>query len=180
MRKFNILDAAILIAAVAVGLALCRTSLRDLLPTPASPGTRLTGQQLINIRMSLLLVAPVLAPCTIACLILRFRGPHLPVRRLVDFPGPAAIVVVTCVMALEIILTASMIAWGVRPNFLVTPFSYVTCTNPAWAVLGSWLVIFLGGRWEFERSWLHRLEFGLGLAWIGLALAFWGHFALYR
>jgi hypothetical protein len=38
----------------------------------------------------------------------------------------------------------------------------------------------LGGRWQFERSWIDWLGFALGIAWIGLVLALFGSFVLIR
>ena len=90
MRRFNILDAVLLVAAIAVGLALCRTKLTNFLP-PAPRGL-LLSDRFRYARDSLLSVAPVLCAFTGGCLILRLRRPRPPARLLADFPGSSAVV----------------------------------------------------------------------------------------
>jgi hypothetical protein len=38
------------------------------------------------------------------------------------------------------------------------------------AVAGSWLVLFMDGRWRPEPSWLDRMARCLGLYWLGAGL----------
>jgi hypothetical protein len=178
MRRFNILDAVLLVAAIAVGLALCRTKLTNFLPPP--PRGLLLPDRFRYARDSLLNVAPVLCACTGGCLILRLRRPRPPARLLADFPGSSAVVAASCVIALQTALMVLEIIGGARPDFVITPFSHNFYSNPGFAVVGAWSVVIVGGRWRFERSWIDWLGFALGLAWIGLVLALWGSFVLIR
>jgi hypothetical protein len=178
MRKFNILDALLLVAAIAIGLALCRTRLTSFLPAP-SGGPRLSDR-FTYVRDSLYYAAPMLAVCTFACLIARLRRPRPPVTLLADFPGTSAVVAVSCALALETALMVIEIIGGTLSNFVITPFTHNFYANPGFAVVGAWSAIILGRRWRFERSWIDWLGFALGLAWIGLVLALWGSFLLLR
>jgi len=178
MRRFNILDVIVLVAAIALGFALCRTTLRSYLPSP--PRGLFNLARFTYVRDTLPYAAPVLVSSMIACLIMRLRGPRPADGRLFECPGVVAVVVVTCVIALEAALTVLQIAAGTRSDFLVTPFAYGFYVNSGYAVLGAWTELCLSGRWQFECSWIDWLGFALGLAWIGLVLAYWGSFTLIR
>src|SRR5262245_9568879 len=94
LRRFNIFDAVLLVAAIAVGLALCRVSLVELLPPPA--GRLSNSSRFRYVRDSLYYVPPVLVACTVGCLILRLRRPRPPLQQLADSPGTSAIIAVSC------------------------------------------------------------------------------------
>ncbi len=178
MRRFNLLDAVLLVAAIAVGLALCRTSLTSFLPAP--PRFVSLSDRFGYVRDSLLYVPPMLAACTVACLVLRLRTPRHPVRLLADYPGTSAIVAMSCAIALETTLMVLQIVGGARPDFVITPFSHNFYQSPGFAVIGAWSASILGGRWRFERSWIDWLGFVIGLAWIVLVVALYRSFALLR
>lgn len=86
----------------------------------------------------------------------------------------------TCVVTLETALMVLMIIGGARSDFVITPLSHNFYVNPGFAVVGAWSANILGGRWQFEQSWIDWLGFALGIAWIGLVLALFGSFLLIR
>jgi len=168
----------VLIVAIAVGLALCRTTLSSFLPSP--PPGLLNADAFTRLRDSLPYVVTFLATCTIACLVIRLRPPRPAFGRIFDSPGMAAVTAATLVLVLEFATMILLIVSGTRSNFVGSPIGFGHITEPGSAVAGAWSVLCMGGRWTFERSWVDWLGFGLGIGWVGVTLVWWGGFVLLR
>lgn len=168
-RKFTILDAIVVIAALASGAALARPvfglvgghwSLTD-------PATRR-----YRIEFYFALISPGVATLTVATLILRLRKPRPTFRCLVRQPGMVATI------ASLVGLAGAIMSWGymlyhtglLNPAWLNINFWARASIPTACTVIGSWLILALGGRWRAERSWIDRIGRVLGLYWIAVLL----------
>jgi hypothetical protein len=120
-RGFRIGDAMILVAAVAFGLYLSRTTLKGLLPAP--PKSLLKADAFRVVRDSLPYIASFLLPGTIACLIVSLRHGRSTPGWGLDSPGMAATAASACVIAIQSASTALLILAGTRSDFIGSPLN---------------------------------------------------------
>jgi hypothetical protein len=175
-RRFTISDAILLVAATAVGLSQVRGILGDL-------GTFHWGRwkvaQFDYARSLIDVVVPILAVWTIAFLPIRLRRPRPGLRVLVRQPGVTA-----CYAALIPLLI--LLAWvALIPPFIPVepdvPLAIVQNSEAmVSAVLGAWLILWLGGLSRPEPGWIDRLGKIIGALWIGQLILFYLTAALTR
>ena len=166
-RTFNLLDAMVLIAATAAGFAVMRNCSPEEFTsqyTPIPPPTWLNWSSVVASNCALYL-SPIPAAWTVATLLLRFRSPRPPLRRLMRQPGAVA----ACAAAPGIAIGAAHYLLELHDAYSVhsAPFRDTTYAL-GWAVGASWIVLALSGRWRPERSWLDRLGLALGVYWVGM------------
>jgi hypothetical protein len=187
-RRFTLLDALVLVATTAVGLALARTFSGMVFPTSASflyggasPGP-LPG--VAPLTRWIVFSWPVVAMATLALVALRLRGPRPPRRRLFAPPGVSACVVASAVVGFGAISTVlSCIV-----NFFRAPLprTFVELAEDGafrqmfwaihamvddsvgFAVAAWWIAMALAHRWRPERSWIDRAGRVVGVLWIVL------------
>lgn len=167
-RPFNLVDAMILIAGAAVGLALMRQmDQKAFASEDAGPAVLLWAFSTF----------PVGSMLTVAFLVARIRPPRPPIHRLIRGPG----VVACCAVAvLGIVLLFPMCVQIVKRFFNVSNFpgndfagimfGFVFPAVAGYVVLVTWGLLAVGGRGRRERGWLEWVGIGLGLYWILIAL----------
>jgi hypothetical protein len=186
-RPFGLVDAMIMVAAVAAGLWVNRINWLDL-------NSLWYGGAYHGIQRLLSLVMPHIAAATMALVAIRMRRPRPPLRRLLRAPGAVACTVASAAIVLIVIWAVSATAAGraimfsqaVRrlPNNggrgsggTLDPFEgrlfVVYGDQVGFAVAGAWLSLMLAGRWRPERTWLDRLGRAVGWSWLGLAVVLW-------
>jgi hypothetical protein len=153
-KRFTLLDAMILVAATAIGIAVFRTAIPDF----RNPGDWTSG------------ASAFLVSWSSAALLLRVRPPRPHVRRWVTRPGDAAsmaTILGTILTGLLCLLqSVGSLLTGSNKGPLL-PFALVVFSIViAPAVATSWLMIALGRRWRREVDgigWLGRV---LGVGWM--------------
>jgi hypothetical protein len=172
-RRLTMLDILVLVAATAVGLASARLY-------PAGQDLRdsthpLNDRIIYSIYLASNVTVPFLLAWSVADLILCFRGPRLPLRRLARQPGAIAAFVATAVGVFHLAMDIASVASHPRYAMpFVARVKMMICNVPmviAPGVFGAWMTLALCGLWRADRSWLDRFGRVLGLAWIGLSLA---------
>ncbi|AGA28431.1 hypothetical protein [Singulisphaera acidiphila] len=183
-RAFGLVDAMVLIAATAVGFASYRVCKDSWAGLGGIPLFRNSNTWLIAFLYRATTWASLwLVPWTVALLLLSLRRPRAPLRLLARQPGFVATVASTLLFALgaaEIFLVLAVrylptwrlgfLAFFLRPLFLHCAFDLQLPTLMGAAVAGSWLVLFLNGRWRPGRNWLDGLGRALGYCWVALFL----------
>ncbi len=166
-RRLSIADAMIACAAVAAWFAIGRASLpiRDFPPRMAGP-----------FGLEAMLFA-ALGTATAALLAMRLLPPRPPIRRLSLQPGFAACLaaVIGCAAVGAPALAYGFFREGWSPIGLLMGFAHC----PAFAVVGAWLIVVLGGLWRpLPVDWLDRVGRAAGVTWILSPVAFWIAFSL--
>jgi hypothetical protein len=156
-RKFTLLDAMILVAAMASALALMRQRWPLHIEIERS-----YNNMLLQIRDNILTISYVAATWSLAGLVLRLRQPRPYVRFLTRQPGMVALMAVAIVLAIRLINLGSVLGvlvidgayywlgmsaldlysenWGAIP-------SEIGC-----AVAAAWIVQATGGRWPLSQA----------------------------
>lgn len=155
-RPFTILDAMILVAATAVGLALARTIVGDAIMMPRSP-------MWVARPITYLLLA-----WTLAFLPLRLRNPRPPLRRLMRQPGMVACAAVAVVVLID------ATSWGTywakagprTAGLMLERFWRGHSQHPGPAVAVAWLGLALGRRARPEPGWIDRIGRFIGVLWL--------------
>jgi hypothetical protein len=178
-RAFTLLDAMVLVAALAAGFGAVRgwVILRSWIPQfdNGNLPPRLSGYRdaYTAFRLVLLLV-------TLAILPLSLRRPRPPLRDLWGRPGT----VVPVAVALS--LVACLADEGAFQHLVGFYYLYasptmrlfnvvtqaVSVSRAATAVVVAWSALALAGRWKPEASWVGRLGRALGFAWVGSCLGY--------
>ncbi len=200
-RRFTLIDAMILIAAVAVGFAGVRAESGDHYHPTTAYILQESGKEyypFLNARQTMpewsiwlrtaaavvVKAAPVVAALTLALVVIRFRRPQPSIRRLIRQPGMVADLAALATLAVNLLLGSFQILMAATgqsgmsaPRFYAN-FALLFCQTfqlgmVGIAVLVAWMVLALSGRWRWERGWLDRAEFGIGLAWVGLMGTDW-------
>jgi len=180
-RKFTLLDAMVLVAATAVGLgwfvAEHGPELREIRAFSDDWFGRL--RRVVTV---LALSIPFAVSWTSAVLALRLRRPRPSRPRLACQPGAVACAVALMAFAVQKVLRAVSVpvAYCLSDPRTWSGWAddwersgrdlHVMIQLPGFAVLASWLVLRLGGRWRAERSWVDRAGRALGLWWVVLIL----------
>ena len=202
-RRFTLLDAMILVAAIAAGLAAFRAEGGNHYNQQSIFVLREAGKSSFGILNSIpgragwfmraqrwsreaIRTTPVFTCLTLALLAIRLRRPRPDLRRLSCQPGFVAEVAVLATLAANLAFSAFQVALSATgqssmtdPKFYATPAFFVSETSQAglagMAVLASWATLALGGRWRPERGWIDRSGLAMGLAWAALMLLHWFH-----
>ncbi|WP_165249344.1 hypothetical protein [Paludisphaera soli] len=171
-RPFRLVDAMILTAATAVGLAGVRGLMEGLGPMTYPTGLS-TGRLYLAMAETFLLVgSPLLAAWSAAVVPIRLIPPRPPRRRLGVQPGMVA----ACgtILALAAVVGAA-VACNLAPTGAFTKelATWVLAAPGAVgvAILASWMTLILGRRWRAEPTWIDRLGRVLATAWFATWLA---------
>jgi hypothetical protein len=183
-RKFTLVDAMVLIVAVAVAFVPIRLFLWENWHFPEEWSVPEIGRTGLEINVSLV---PLALSLSAAILLLGMKKPRSNIRRAFRKPGIAACTValvyaVLSAMAYAVFLhfsyaldrgvfddRSSAMLWiriGMQPIFLV-----------GGAVASVWIVMWLNGTWRAEPSWIDRAGTALGIYWIMISVFFgWAFF----
>lgn len=163
-RRFTILDAMILVAAVAGGLALGKTISGDALFI----GRFHPDWSTRHIRYFLL------GP-TLAVLVLGLLRPRPPLKTLACRPGMAACLAATLATFVDAVFWAGYILLNDPEKQLniVSRFWRGCSKDVARAVPVVWLGLLLGRRWRPDATWIDRLGRLLGVLWVVACLVEW-------
>lgn len=168
-RTFTILDAMILTAATAAGLALMKAIGREFLPPRSSGVLWSLGVLIEGIYLSwyfLLAWAPAL-------MVLRGIPPRPRFRKLIREPGTVACIAVLAAIGIQatsfLFLSATIgtdaaanRGFIVRPMFMVDRYG----TQVVFSAVGAWSTLILIAGWRPARDWIDRLGRVVGFAWI--------------
>ena len=183
-RKFTLVDGMVLIAATAIALVPIRLFLWENWHFPEEhtlPEIWRTG---LEINVSLV---PLAVSLSMALWLLALKHPRPNLRRVSRKPGIAAstvTLVYSVLSSLEYLVflwfshafvrgtfddPGSAMLWiriGMQPIFLV-----------GGAVASLWFVMWMGGTWRADRSWIDRAGRVLGVYWIATSVLFgWAFF----
>jgi hypothetical protein len=183
-RKFTLVDAMVLIAANGIALVPIRLFLWANWHFPEEWSVPEIWRAGLEINVSLV---PLALALSVALWLLAMKKPRPGVRRLYRKPGMAACTVALVYAVLSAVGYAvflrfsyaldravfddanSAMLWiriGMQPIFLV-----------GGAVASVWIVMWLGGTWRAEGSWIDRVGIALGIYWITLSVFFgWAFF----
>jgi hypothetical protein len=194
-RRFNAIDAAIVLAAVVLGCAGANESVGFVLHSIGmfsawSYQRDVLGYLLGLVRGSLPAVSALIAPLTIAVLVMRLRHPRPPVAQCFRRYGAAACGLASIVVLLEIInavldlpgrlnwsrLNVDFQLWSAPSNSFQARTRYGAIAlslgeSPGLSVAGAYLALWATGLGRAERSWIDRSGRVLGWMWVLIALA---------
>jgi hypothetical protein len=181
-RRFTLLDAIVLVAAVATGLGLSRAwkhyaDMRTMYSSAIS-----LDQPSVFTTYSVHAVRywPVVAMMGPALLLLRLRQPRPPRRRLFAPAGLVACAVAT-IMAILVSVWESLTylffcasidrGWFkfddvVVMNLVLTATGALSSPTVSFGVAAAWCSQALAGRWRAERSWIDRAGRVVGVLWL--------------
>jgi hypothetical protein len=191
-RRFRVLDAMILVAAMAVGCGIlkglsvitegelswhtiCREAMREFQATPTQEWPLVT---ITTFAVVVALVSPFVAMMTLAFLPIRLLRPRPRFRQLARQPGmigacgaclSLALIVLTVLCGLVVSVNT-----GRNPMwFSVEAAVYFSHLCVGLSVLASWMTLVVGRRWRAEASWVDRFGRALGVWWVvaGLLVA---------
>jgi hypothetical protein len=159
-RKPNLVDAMIVIAALAVGFGLGRAVIvESWRGRPRLPQFRLfwVTQSIHDGALACVWML------TLAFLVIRLRRPRPRLLDLLRQPGTVACLVALLMTAL---LVVNVAASTDRPR-LSTWFQWLSIVGANGVVLG-WAMLGIARAWTPERSWIDRTGLVLGFCWLGL------------
>ena len=199
-RRFTLIDAITLVAAVGIGLAWVRynrtnvlsyfvTDLydaeRDHYPIPRPWRGVWYYVSLLWVWLASFL--PLFAVTTVAIVALRFRQPRRPLRRLVKQPGFVACAAASLALVSSGVGNAITVHLGAL--FLVIenpgkPYPYpeyylpdlTNYIDPGYvgiAAVSAWLILLLGGRQRRIEDWVDRVGWLLGIFWMTMVPISW-------
>ncbi|HEV3167857.1 MAG TPA: hypothetical protein VGZ22_27900 [Isosphaeraceae bacterium] len=159
-RKFNLIEAIIVIAALACGFALARMGLSASFPLARVPSQiRLS----FMVQYILTVVCSCLSTLTFAQLVLMLRSTRARTQEILQQPGTAA-----CAVA-AVIIFSSVAASVVNAGLPVTiiPRSFALLSIPVGMGVGTvWLMMWTNGHWKGDPSWIDRMGRVLGYCWL--------------
>ncbi len=195
-RRFGLLDAMILVAAIAIGLAWARFqgSISEHLFNPF--GSNLSGfgdpgEPRLTILLGrawekYALAAPVMAMLAVGLVVVRFRPPGLGLRRGLSQPGASACVAVAVVLGLSTIrFLVETWLWRIEVNYQAAhginfhgewwegAYHILRPTEPGLAVVACWSILALSRRMRCERSLIDRLGRLVAAYWIVAMVFYW-------
>jgi hypothetical protein len=171
-RRFTLVDAMILIAAAAIGLASAR-SMPLLRPSSSLPRANLQ-RALSTVTYGSSIAFPTVMAFTVATLALRSRRPRPRLRKILREPGAVGCTAATFSLLLTLIMLTptSIFVAGNSPSigmWLVDV--WIQAPRVTGSVVASvWFVQALSGRWRAGREWIDRLGRVVASCWL-LALA---------
>jgi hypothetical protein len=184
-RRFNLRDAIIVVAAMALGLGALRLRIRFAdLPrffrsvVVGKPWEWPVETLVLRVTGLIEIAFPCVASWTLGSLALRLMPPRPAGRELGDQPGFVAcaeFLIIAAGSYLAVIVTLATRGELADASGLDLIGYHATASLPVtqlggWAVAASWIALGIGGRWGPEASWVDRLGRGLGVFWIGAGL----------
>jgi hypothetical protein len=170
-RQFTFLDAIVLIAATAIGVALSRepwSILAGNWPALIDHGMDHWSIILEVLEEAPAVVEPSLLAWSTAVFLLGLRPPRPRFRRLTRQPGWVACGLSLFPLVVHGVIFLSLLPIRGWPAFF--NHSYLLGTwlgvEVGAAVVGAWLVLLFTRRWRAERNWIDRAGRVLGLGWI--------------
>lgn len=164
-RRFTILDAMLLVAAVASGIAVERATDYDLHARLVRGRTR-GGEIVAVLDYAQSKYLPFAMTGTIALMASRLIPPRASFPRLARQPGAVACFVATLTISILAAWVASVHLF--RPGRYHRPFGlWGYCLYVSFAVISGWSCLALSGRWRAEPSWVDRAGRLIGMVWIG-------------
>ena len=178
-RPFRLLDAMILVAALALGCGALQAIFRAVGESPYRWCQDLVWLDWFDLWESsqgilglTLVTTPLLAMLTLALIPIRFLGPRPRFRRVRRQPGFLASLAVA--LAFMLAGLPGVIMWLASGRSCIDVSDWFASGMMGWtateygglAVLAAWLTLFLGRRWRAEASWVDRLGRAMGLFWI--------------
>jgi len=168
-RRFTLLDAMVLVAATAVGIALARGYLgafgRTFFGTPPIYGLH---------RFWAAGASPCLTAWALALIGLRWPTPRRRRKRVIRQPGDAACMA-TAVGAASVAVLSSLTFYRMTNQGQQDVWAVMLAMNlspsVAAAVSAVWLMILLDGRWRPRADWIDAAGRVLGIGWLLLLLA---------
>ncbi|MFI5457031.1 MAG: hypothetical protein ACHRXM_16420 [Isosphaerales bacterium] len=178
-RKFALVDATVLVAAMALAFVPIRLFLRNFgedFPDNLSAAVSLAKDGVLDVGFFVhcFLVYPALT-LSLALWLLRMRKPRPVLRRTFRQPGMAACTAALVSMILILIGFMVESVYGFRLGLMVPPpwdpanFAALWTNQSNWignAVAGAWTSLWLSGAWRSEPSWIDRAGRGLGTYWV--------------
>ncbi len=165
------LDAVLLIAATAVGLAQLRTTLAS--PPPGSMTWPLTMRLYFQFAVAAPLMLSWTAAVAVACLVSPRPHGHLLGRR----PGVVAALVGSSWGVLTLAFTCLSNWKHLGLGHIFGPNGVFLWINVHYSVppvvIGAWVTLKLAGVWESDASWTDRGGRWLGFYWIFMYVAMW-------
>lgn len=169
-RKFTILDGMILVGAIACGFAMRRAVLDSFHGFWVLQDDSWLMRNARGLNWA---ASPFLTMLTPAVLLLRLRRPRP--RRFAMFRQSGMAACCAAIFPIAMSLACFIRETAGRSGELQDPlstgvaglhFQYMGLYRVGLWVLGSWLALFLSGRWRPERSWIDRLGRTLGIGWL--------------
>jgi hypothetical protein len=170
-RRFQILDALVLVAASAIGIAWSLAWARG--------WWRPWKLLALNVHDFCDFFTFFLVPWTLAFILLRISMPRPSLRRLGQSPGTAACLTVLIVFVIG--LVEALTSWGLQVLWLrlkddsVSKVTEVlldvtseSSTRAGPSVLAVWLILALIRRFRLQRDWIELLGLTLSIGWIVL------------
>lgn len=146
MRRFGLLDAVVLMAALGVGFWLARVGYHESLLLRSHPR---------NFRASLVfrlahdLSFPCIGALSAAMIVLRLRRPRPPFADILRQPGFVGCAATTLVFAACLVSKA--------PDCSVTGIVFVASFANAYLIIAAWFAVLFGGCLSPEPGWLDRM-----------------------
>jgi hypothetical protein len=172
-RRFSILDAMVLIAAVAIGFVWTshwRHSDAAGMIYPSETDGPLLMHRVEVAAWWVLGLSHGVAVVTIALLVLRLRGPRIPVNELAREPGTVACTAVLLAAVADVCSKLNYLAYWATSDRKESPFSYIdivlTPRSEFLAVAASWGLLAASGLWRPTPGWIDRAGVCLGLFWL--------------
>ncbi len=179
--RFTILDAMILVAATAAGIALLRATgfgVKELQIWMSRPGITAGMRKFELIQYGLSVPLPCLTTWTFAFLILRATATTTPHAAAFPSAGDHRMQCgrSSSIHRSRMVPSPSL---ATRSRFIQLETVFVGYAQQvSFSVAGAWLTLALSGRWKSETSWIDRLGRALGFAWIVTTIISWGRYFL--
>lgn len=164
-RRFNLGDAMILVAAAALMLASLPEAPDPIRTFRDIPTGSLQPYLSLVVVSARFLFIPWLC-LTAGYVVCRLARPRPPWRRLREQPGFVAVAAALALAAWNVVW---LILYNRRRGSLGADLWEIIPSIPP-AVIGSWIALWLVGRWAPEPGWIDRLGRGIGWGWIALYL----------
>jgi hypothetical protein len=166
-RKFTLVDAMVLIAAIAASLM----QVRHIFPNKSFVPDEYSWYEVWQFGLVLNEMLSVVALClSLALFILRLANPRPRARRLFRQPGMAACMVV---VVYSILLVASFCVYRLdqltirnAPLYAGDVIGLLTSSTLGGAVAGAWIALWSSRAVRLEPSWIDRSGRALGAFWI--------------
>jgi hypothetical protein len=190
-QRFRLVDAMVLIAVAALALAMTRSYLRCFSALDQLGSTEPINGRVMGVREWLYACVPPLVVLSAALWPLRFTRPVDRFRRTARRPGLAVSYATWVALVLALVRWAS----DLRTLLTRTHFPDVGFLSPGdifvlravmtkdfigSGVAVTWLLLWLGGGWRAESTWIDRLGRLLGVFWIAFGVALWVDFVVRR
>ena len=187
-RRFQLLDAMILVAATAAGcagmqwidrLTAGEISWPTLYREWMSYENGRTSFALVNSPAGLglyleVLIQPLFIAWTLALIPVRMFSPRPRLRHLACQPGMMA----ACASGLTTVFLGALIVAAIQKSGMTEMIMVLAPVLVGLSISASWMTLLLGRRWRAEASWIDRLGRALGVLWILISILIVGLLAL--